>query len=228
MDIGAAKRAAASEAAAMVESGDVVGLGSGSTAARVIDQLGRRVDEGLDIVGIPTSYQSRERALEAGIALVEPDQVESIDIAIDGADQVERDPSGGHLIKGGGGAHVREKLIDAAADEFVVVLDTRKLASVLDEAVPVAVVPTAKPIVAAEIRELGGDPTLRAAEHKSGPVVTDDGHLILDCDFGDLNAPADLAQKLAVLPGVVDHGLFVGLADRLVVGSADGATIESL
>jgi len=203
-----AKRRAGESAAGAVDDGMVVGLGTGSTAANAIRELGRRVDAGLDIHGIPTSYQARERAREAGIALTTLDEA-TPDVAIDGADQV----AGGDLLKGGGAAHTREKLVDAAADRFLVVVDPTKEVDALDGPVPVAVLPAARRTVAAAVRDRGGEPTLRAARRKDGPVVTDEGNLVLDCDFGEIAEPATLARTLSELPGVVEHGLFVGLAD---------------
>jgi ribose 5-phosphate isomerase A len=217
-DRAAAKRAAGQAAAETVQDGDVVGLGSGSTATHAIEALGRAVDAGLDVVGVPTSYQSRSLAIQAGIPLADLDEV-GVDVAIDGADQVAE----GTLIKGGGAAHAREKVIDASADRFVAVVDPAKQAEVLDDPVPVEVLPMARPTVADAIRELGGEPTLRAADRKSGPVVTDNGNLLLDADFGPIDAPESLAADLAGLPGLVAHGLFVDLVDEVVVGHPDGS-----
>jgi len=214
----AMKRRAGERAAEAVSNGAVVGLGTGSTAAHAIAALGRAVDGGLDVTGIPTSYQSRKRALEAGIPLVDLDGVESVDVAIDGADQV----ADGDLVKGGGAAHAREKIVDAAADRFLVVVDPSKEVPVLDRPVPIEVLPPARTTVARAIEGLGGDPELRAASRKDGPVVTDNGNLVLDADFGASDEPADLADALASIPGVVAHGLFVGMADEVIVGEKDG------
>jgi ribose 5-phosphate isomerase A len=219
----AAKRAAGESAAEAVEDGMVVGLGTGSTTAHAIRAIGRQVDAGLDIVGVPTSFQSRELAREAGIPLSELDEV-SVDLAIDGADEV----AGGDLIKGGGAAHAREKIVDASADRFLVVADPTKEAETLSHPVPVEVLSAARRTVAESVRELGGEPTLRRAERKDGPVVTDNGNLVLDCAFGDIDDPAALGRALASLPGVVEHGLFVGLADAVHVGSEDGVAVREL
>jgi len=217
----AAKRAAGEAAAESVEDGMVVGLGTGSTAAHAIRALGRQVDAGLDITGVPTSFQSRELAREAGVPLTDLEAA-SVDLAIDGADAV----AGGDLIKGGGAAHAREKIVDASADRFLVVADQTKVAETLSHPVPVSVLPDARTTVAESVRGLGGEPTLRRAERKDGPVVTDNGNLVLDCDFGAIAEPAPLGQSLAALPGVVEHGLFVGLADAVYVGSEDGVTVR--
>ncbi|MFD1568790.1 ribose-5-phosphate isomerase RpiA [Halolamina litorea] len=216
-----AKRRAGESAAEIPEDGDVVGLGTGSTAAHAIRSLGERVDAGLDVRGIPTSFQSRQVAREAGIPLTSLDEADP-DVAIDGADEVAPD---GALIKGGGAAHAREKLVDSAAERFVVVADPSKEADALSHAVPIEVLPDARVPVADAVRSAGGDPELRAAERKDGPVVTDNGNLVLDCAFGEIDAPNALARTLSVTPGVVEHGLFVGLADELHVGDADGVEI---
>jgi ribose 5-phosphate isomerase A len=217
----AQKRAAGENAAEAVEDGAVVGLGTGSTAAHAIRAIGRKVDSGLDVRGIPTSFQSRELAKEAGVPLTALDETDTVDLAIDGADQF----SGPHLVKGGGAAHAREKIVDAAADRLLVVADPSKAADRLDHPVPVEVLPDARTTVAAEVRLLGGSPTLRSAERKDGPVVTDNGNLVLDCDFGEIPAPAELAADLARLPGAVEHGLFVGMADEIHVGREDGVDV---
>ncbi|MBX0287028.1 ribose-5-phosphate isomerase RpiA [Halomicroarcula sp. F28] len=219
----AAKRAAGESAAEAVEDGMVVGLGTGSTTAHAIRAIGRQVDAGLDIVGVPTSFQSRELAREAGIPLADLDEV-SVDLAIDGADEV----AGGDLIKGGGAAHAREKIVDASADRLLVVADPTKEAETLSHPVPVEVLSAARTTVAESVRELGGEPTLRQAERKDGPVVTDNGNLVLDCAFGDIDEPAALGRDLASLPGVVEHGLFVGLADEVHIGSEEGVTVREL
>lgn len=221
------KRRAAESAADLVEDGMVVGLGTGSTAAHAIRALGRAVDAGLDIQGVPTSFQSRELAIEAGIPLVSLDEVDRVDLSIDGADQVLTDGPGraGTLVKGGGAAHAREKIVDAAADRFVVVADPSKLADALDYPVPVEVLPDAHTTVAAAVRELDGEPELRDATGKDGPIVTDNGNLVLDCDFGAIDDPGALAPALSTIPGVVEHGLFVGLADELHVGTDEGVDV---
>lgn len=216
-----AKRRAGESAAALVEPGTTVGLGTGSTAAHAIRRLGERVAEGLDVVGVPTSFDSRQRAREAGIPLRALDDVDRIDLAIDGADQV----ADFDLVKGGGAAHAREKLVDTTAERFVVVVDPSKRADVLSHPVPVEVLPVAHDLVADAVRDEGGEPSLRRAERKDGPVVTDNGNLVLDCDFGDITAPATLARTLSALPGVVEHGLFVGTADEIHVGTESGVRV---
>ena len=242
------KRRAGESAAAAVTDGDVVGLGTGSTAAHAIRRLGERVDAGLDIRGVPTSFASRELAAEEGIPCLDlPEAVgpdgPGIDVAIDGADQVatgtdgsdagsEADGDGpvpgGALIKGGGAAHAREKLVDAAADRFLVVADPSKESPRLDRPVPIEILPAGRTAVAAAVRDAGGEPTLRRAERKDGPVVTDNGNLVLDCAFGAIDDPAALSATLAEIPGVVEHGLFVGLADEIHVGTESGVRVDEV
>lgn len=218
------KRRAGESAAALVEDGMVVGLGTGSTAAHAIRAVGDAVADGLDAVGVPTSFDSRELAREAGVPLRSPDEIERVDLAIDGADQI----ADGQLVKGGGAAHAREKLVDAAADRFVVVADPSKEADALDCAVPIEVLPDARSTAAAAIRDAGGAPTLRDAERKDGPVITDNGNLVFDCDFGRIDDPAGLATALSAIPGAVEHGLFVDMADEVHVGTDDGVRVREL
>jgi ribose 5-phosphate isomerase A len=218
----AAKRAAGERAAEEVRDGTVVGLGTGSTAAHAIRALGERVDAGLDVVGVPTSYQSADLAREAGLPLTTLDDA-AVDLAIDGADQV----AGADAIKGGGGSHAKEKVVDASADRLLYVIDPTKESDVLDEPIPVEVLPMARAPVSEAVSDLGGEPVLRSATEKSGPVVTDNGNLLLDCAFGEVEEPEALADSLAAIPGIVEHGLFCGLADAVIVGG-ESPTYRSL
>jgi ribose 5-phosphate isomerase A len=217
------KHLVAAEAAKHVESGMVVGLGSGSTAAIVIEQLGRRLQEGelSDITGVPTSFQSSTLAQRYGIALTTLNEVDRIDIAIDGADEV--DPAR-NLIKGGGACHTREKLVDARADRFIVVVDSTKLTDLLGSTfpLPVEVLAQAYRQVMQTLVGMGGEPQLRMALRKAGPVVTDEGNLVLDVDFGRIDEPADLEMRINNIPGVLENGLFVDMADAVLVGEVDG------
>ena len=216
----AAKRRAGETAADAVESGMTVGLGTGSTAAHAINALGEAVDNDLDIVGVPTSFGARELAIDCGIPLCGLDEIDGIDLAIDGADQIDLDT--GACIKGGGAAHSREKLVASAADELHIVVDATKTAEVLDYTVAVEVLPDAHTVVADAIDSLGGEATLRRANDKDGPVVTDNGNLVCDADFGEIDDPDSLATRLSTVPGVVEHGLFVDYATVVSVGSDDG------
>ena len=218
----AAKRRAGEAAADTVETGMVVGLGTGSTAAYAIEALGDAVDGGLDIVGVATSFGARQRAIDCGIPLCSLDAIDEIDIAIDGADQFVRDT--GSCLKGGGAAHSREKLVASAADTVHIVVDETKLTDALDHPVPLEVLPDAHTVVADAVRSLDGEPTLRDAANKDGPVVTDNGNLVCDVDFGTISDPASLATHLSAVPGVVEHGLFVDCATAVSVGRADGVS----
>ena len=213
------KRRAGERAAEDVVDGDVVGLGTGSTAAYAIRAIGAAADDGLDVRGVPTSFDARRLARDAGIPIRSLDEVDGVDLAIDGADRIDRDRT---AIKGGGAAHAREKVVDAAADRFVVVADPSKVVDALSHPVPVEVLPDAHAAVQRDVAALGGESTLRRGEAKDGPVVTDNGNLVLDCAFGRIGDPGTLARRLSTLPGVVEHGLFVDLVDVAYVGTDDG------
>jgi len=218
----AAKRRAGEAAADTVDDGMVVGLGTGSTAAYAIEALGRAVDDGLDIVGVPTSFGARQRAIDCGIDLRGLDEVDGIDLAIDGADQLVHET--GVCLKGGGAAHSREKVVASATAELHLVVDATKLTDALDQPVPLEVLPDAHTVVADAVRAHGGEPTLREAANKDGPVVTDNGNLVCDVDFGRIADPSSLATQLSAIPGVVEHGLFVDDATVVSVGRADGVS----
>ncbi|BCX13050.1 MAG: ribose-5-phosphate isomerase A [Thermosynechococcus sp.] len=213
------KQAVAKAAADRVKSGMVVGLGTGSTTAFVIQFLGDRLRNGelSNIAGVPTSFQASVLAKKHGIPLVTLDDVEKLDIAIDGADEV--DPAK-NLIKGGGAAHTREKIVDSLAEQFLVVVDSSKLVQKLGSTfpVPVEVLPLAVTPVSRALQALGGRPELRMGVKKDGPVVTDQGNLILDVKFDDIPNPAELEKTLNNIPGVVENGLFVNLADVILIG----------
>ena len=225
------KRAAAEAAAQRVKSGMVVGLGTGSTAIHAISYLGRCLREGAlhDIRGVPTSYQATMLAREVGIPLVGLDEIERIDIAIDGADEVAPDLT---LIKGAGAAQTREKIIAVLAADFNVVVDEAKLVDRLGSRnpVPVEVLPFAVGPVTRAIQRLGGEPTLRMGVRKAGPVVTDQGNLLIDARFAAIPDPAALERELRMIPGTLENGLFVGLTRRVfVAGLIQGvATVREL
>jgi ribose 5-phosphate isomerase A len=216
-----AKRLAGIEAAGLVESGFVVGLGTGSTAAFAIAELGRRIrEEGLSIVGIPTSFSAAILAREGGVPLATLDDVDAVDLAIDGADEI--DPQR-NLIKGGGAAHTREKVIAAAAKRFIVVGDESKLVSRLGTKmpVPVEVIPMALAPALRRLRGLGAVPEIRMGIRKDGPVITDQGNLVVDARFDSIDDPSRLECAINEIPGVLDNGLFVGMAELVIVGSTD-------
>ena len=219
------KQAVATAAVAQIQDGMVLGLGSGSTAALMIQELGAKLRRGelKDIIGVTTSFQGEVLAAELGIPLQSLNAVARIDLAIDGADEV--DPAM-QLIKGGGACHVQEKLVACRADRFVVVVDASKLVDTLNLGflLPVEVLPGAWRQVKGQLGEMGGDAQLRMAVRKAGPVVTDQGNLVLDVTFaGGIPDPLGLEKDINNLPGVLENGLFVNLTDQVLVGEiADG------
>lgn len=218
-------------AAALVRSGMIVGLGTGSTTAYAIEYLGKRLQSGelKDVQGIPTSFQAEVLAKQYGIPLTTLDAVDHIDIAIDGADEVDPQKN---LIKGGGAAHTREKIVDALAAKFVVVVDSSKLVERLGSTflLPVEVIPMAIAPVMRAIEKLAGKPELRMGIKKAGPVITDQGNMVIDVKFDSIDHPAELEKTLNNIPGVLENGLFVGVADLILVGEVkDGqATVREI
>ena len=199
-------------AAEYIKDGMVIGLGTGSTAYYTIKKLGELVRNGLNIKGIPTSEQTAALAVEHGITLVDFKDVERIDVAIDGADEFDADLN---LIKGGGGALLREKIIANAASAFIVIADSSKGVSKLgDFPLPVEIVTFGAEMTSRKIAQLGCEPKLRLNGNQ--PFITDNGNYILDCDFKQIESPEDLEKQLNMIPGVVENGLFVNMAKRLI------------
>ncbi len=212
------KEAAGRAGAKLVRDGDVVGLGTGSTAYFAVIGLGERVKEGLKIIGIPTSIKTADLARSVGIPLTTFDEHPEIDITIDGAD--EFDPQL-RLIKGGGGALLREKVVASASKKMVVVADSGKIVPVLGKfPLPVEIISFARTVVEKKIVALGGSPKLRTKPDGS-PYITDNGNPILDCSFGKIADPPALALALSNTPGIVEHGLFIGLAKLALIGRGD-------
>ena len=217
-----AKRRVALEAVKLVEDGFVVGLGSGSTAAYAIEAIGRLIHEDdLNVVGVPSSSQAFLLAVRYGVPVTTLDEYPVIDLDIDGADEVDHRLD---MAKGGGGALTREKVIASAAKQVVIVADETKLVERLGTTfkVPVEVLPFALATATSELRKLGGKPFLRESKGKVGAVVTDNGNYILDVDFGPIDAAETLNWQIKLVPGVVETGLFIGLADRVFLGKKDG------
>jgi ribose 5-phosphate isomerase A len=206
-------------AADRVKSGSIVGLGTGSTTAYAIQYIGERLQSGdlKDIKGIPTSFQASVLAKQYGIPLTTLDEADHMDVAIDGADEVDPNKN---LIKGGGAAHTQEKIVDSLADQFIVVVDSSKLVDRLGSTflLPVEVLPMAMTPVMRAIEKLGGKPELRMGVKKAGPVVTDQGNLVIDVKFDSIDHPGELEKNLNNIPGVLENGLFVGVADIILVG----------
>ena len=217
------KQIVADAAINKVKSEMVVGLGSGSTAALMIKSLADAIYAGKlkNIRGVATSFQSEVLALSLDIPLIDLASVSRIDLAIDGADEV--DP-GFQLIKGGGACHVREKLVASKANEFLIVVDETKLVQNLNQSfpLPVEVLPNAWKQVQDVISEMNGSSTLRMAAKKAGPVVTDQGNLVLDVMFNNgIKNPKDIEMSINNIPGVLENGLFVDLADEVLVGKIE-------
>lgn len=214
------KRAAAEASLAHVQDGMVLGLGTGSTAALMVEALGRRVREGLRIVGIPTSERTAEQAAALGIPLVDFGSHPAIDLTIDGADEVHTGTL--DLIKGLGGALLREKIVASASRRMTVIVDASKLVASLGETVrlPVEIVRFGWQATAARLRDEGADTLLRGGSED--PFRTDGGNLIMDCAFAGIPDAAVLQARLKSITGVVETGLFVGLATTIIAGTQDG------
>ncbi len=217
------KQIVADAAIQEVESDMILGLGSGSTAALMIKSLAEEIRSGRlkNIRGVATSFQSEVLALELDIPLIDLSSVSQIDLAIDGADEVDPDFQ---LIKGGGACHVREKLVASKADEFLIVIDETKLVQKLNKSfpLPVEVLPNSWKLVQDVISEMNGSSHLRMATKKAGPIVTDQGNLILDVLFNDgINNPKDIEMSINNIPGVLENGLFVDITDKVLVGKIE-------
>jgi ribose 5-phosphate isomerase A len=219
------KKEAAQAAAQLVQNGMIVGLGTGSTAAYLVSELGRRVaEEGLRFTGVPTSERTAEQARSFGIPLATLADIKEIDLTIDGADEVQLGTLA--LIKGHGGALLREKIVASASKRMAVIVDETKLVKRLGGtlAVPVEVVPFGWEATARKLRGMGAGPELRPGVDDK-PYVTDGGHYILDCAFGPIADPKKIARELDETVGVVEHGLFLGLAKQVFVGGPGGVKI---
>jgi ribose 5-phosphate isomerase A len=217
------KEAAARASLGFVKDGQVLGLGTGTTAAHFIELLGEQVKHGLRVRGIPTSDRSREQATSLGIPLTTLDECQQIDVTVDGADEVDPEL---RLIKGGGGALLREKIVASASKQLVIVVDATKRVPVLGTfPLPVEVIKFAQTLVAKRIQALGAAVELRR-ESGGKPFLTDENNHILDCRFGQIQDVDGLARELSDMPGIVEHGLFIGMASVVLV--ATGSEIVEL
>jgi ribose 5-phosphate isomerase A len=215
------KHMAAIDAVRMVEDGMVVGLGTGSTVRHALLEISRRIkEEELSIVGIPTSRSTEDLAGELGIPISNLVENPRIDIDIDGADEVDPRLD---VIKGGGGAHVREKVIAVSSDLLVIIADGSKLSDRIGtkSPVPVEILPMARPLVSGSLEDLGGTPELRAGTDEK-PFLTDNGNNIIDCRFGPIDNPAQLEGEIKSITGVVDSGIFPGLAGLAIIATDAG------
>lgn len=222
------KRAAAARALDFVAPGMKLGLGTGSTAAQFVDLVAERVRGGLDLVCVPTSEATRVQAERGGIRLTTLDETPRLDLTVDGADEIG---PGLALIKGGGGALLREKIVASASARMVVIADiSKRVATLGGFPLPVEIVPFGVRASVLAVEEaaagLGLSGAVRRRETADGDAfVTDNGNLIYDCAFGRIGDPAALARALAAIPGVVEHGLFVGIADMAIVAGPDGVEL---
>ena len=218
------KQASAQRAIEYVKDGMIVGLGTGSTAYFVVEGLGERVKQGLKIVGIPTSERTAAQARSLNIPLATFAEYSSIDLTIDGADEVERSTL--NLIKGLGGALLREKIVATAGDRLIIVVDEEKLVNQLGDhtPVPVEVTQFGWQATAAKLKKLGGEPVLRHAS-EDHPFITDGGNYTLDCKFGKIADSQKLEKQIVETVGVVDCGLFIGRATAVIVAAAGGVEV---
>ncbi|MGJ9459617.1 ribose-5-phosphate isomerase RpiA [Oceanobacillus sp. CF4.6] len=211
------KKLAAEASVDFIKDGMVVGLGSGSTVNWMVRKLGEKVKEGFNIKGIPSSKKTERLALEVGVPLTDFASVDRIDIAIDGADEIDRNLN---LLKGGGGSLVREKIVDVNADQFIVIVDQSKVVEELGEfPLPIEVLQFGWEITAKKIAELGGDPVIRIKDEKR--FISDNGNYILDCKFDKISEPEELHEKLKRLTGVVETGIFTNMVDKVIIGRKD-------
>jgi ribose 5-phosphate isomerase A len=215
-----AKKNAALEAVKHVKDGFIVGLGSGTTVAFAIEALGERIKkEKISIMGIPSSYQAFQLAVQYGVPITTLDEHPIIDVTIDGADQITPEL---YLIKGMGAALAREKIVAAASKLNIIIADENKRVKVLGEnnqAVPIEVLPFALSLVKSKIGELGGIPVVREGKGKLGPIITDNGNMIIDAVFGLVEKPQELAVKVKMIPGVLETGFFIGLTDIVYIAT---------
>jgi ribose 5-phosphate isomerase A len=228
MDVEAQKRSAAARALDLVRSGMRLGLGTGSTARHFVDLLGERVRAGLDIVAVPTSEATRAQAVKLGIALTTLDDIAELDLTVDGADEIAPDLT---LIKGGGGALLREKLVAAASARMVVIADESKWVATLGRfPLPIEVVPfglkATHRAVDAALRDAGcPGPVVQRLAQNGQAFITDGGHWIVDAHCKRIADPPALAARLCAVPGVMEHGLFIGLTRTAIVAGADGVRV---
>lgn len=205
MTLDDAMKALSPQALKMVKNNFVVGLGSGRAATSIVKSLSSHLKKNhLSVVAIPTSLQIKIEAEKGGIPIIEPDQIDHIDLVFDGADQID---ANGNMIKGGGGALLREKILISIAKKVVIIADESKFVKKLDRSVPIEVHQFARNIATIQIRKLGGKPHMRLLD-RGYPFVTENGNIILDCEFGKISKPRELASKIIEIPGVIEVGIF--------------------
>lgn len=220
--IESAKRRAAISAVDKIEDGMTVGLGTGTTTAYAIKELGERIrQENLDVYGVPTSSRSKDLAVREKIPLTTL-ECGRPDIAIDGADQFDKNLN---LIKGGGAAHTREKIIASTAKKFIVIVDHTKKSKTLDLPIPIETIDIAIPQLKRQIQKLGGDLSPRNTDKKDGHIISDNGNPVLDADLGEIKNPKEIAIQLSNMPGIIEHGLFLDIVDEIHLGKKEKTKI---
>ncbi len=216
------KERAAESAASLIKDGMVVGLGSGSTAEIVVRKIGNRIkEEELEVLGVPTSLRTEMVAIECGVPVTTLSEHPYLDICIDGADQVD---SQLNLIKGGWGSHTREKIVSYATKKLVICIEEEKMVELLNKPVPLEVLPYAVKMVEKQVKELGGVPVLRKEGNKGESLITENGNLIIDADFGIIKNPKSMSNALSSVVGSVEHGIFTNAAE-VHVGNEKGVKI---
>ena len=204
----------------MIKDGMVIGLGSGSTVAQFVEELKNFLrNENMSVRVIPSSYQAYLLAVEHGLEITTLEKNPRPELTIDSLDQVSRL---GYVVKGGGGALTREKILCHAAEQTILICDYAKVVDKINIPIPVEVIPFALGYVVREIQSLGGRPRVREGDGKAGPVISDNGNIIIDVDFGEINNPVELEARLDKIPGVVENGIFTGCVDEIIVGYVDG------
>ncbi len=216
------KEKAAESASSLISDGMVVGLGTGSTAEIVIREIGNRIKtEEFEILGVPTSLRTEMMAIECGIPITTLSEHPSLDICIDGADQVDSELN---LIKGGWGSHTREKIVSYAAKKLVICVEEEKIMEQLTKPVPLEVLPYAVKIVEKQVKKLGGKPALRSEGTRGGYSVTEHGNLVIDADFGLIHNPEEMSTALSSVVGSLEHGIFTNAAE-VHVGNEKGVRV---
>ncbi|MFX1377752.1 MAG: ribose 5-phosphate isomerase A [Promethearchaeota archaeon] len=221
------KKAAIKAVEENVKKDMIVGIGSGSTVVYAVQKLGEiNQEKSLNLKCIPSSFQAYQLIIENGLNLVSLEQYPEIDLDLDGADEVDKDLN---LIKGGGGCLLQEKILASNSKNLIIIVDFRKNSGKLGrnwkKGVPIEVIPMAYFPIMTKLKVLGGNPILRMAQAKSGPLITDNGNFIIDVDFGEIDNPSELDRNFKRIPGVVDTGLFLGMASKVYVGTEGGEVI---
>ncbi|MEA4957667.1 Ribose-5-phosphate isomerase A [bioreactor metagenome] len=217
------KKIAGFSAAEEIKDGQIIGLGTGSTTHYFIEKVGIRMkEEGIEVMGVPTSYQSFLLAKDWKIPVTTLEE-HDVDIAVDGADEI--DPKF-NLIKGGGAAHTLEKIVDYSADKLIIIADDSKLVDTLGKfPVPLEIISESKKPVFSALKDMGANPKIRMARYKDGPVISDNGNFIVDADFSKIDNPIQLEKDLNSIPGVVENGIFSQMVDQVMIGTSEGLKI---